>query len=129
MKKVTKMIAVFLAAVSVLSVLAGCGGKQGASVNGEKPVLEYFMPQDPGVDFTDDKWVIQNWGEKTGVTIKLQTLNRDVFNEKIAAVLAAGDLPDLINWREGADDVEMYAGKLFVAIDDYLEKGKLTKIK
>ena len=45
MKRLTKMIAVFLAAVSVLSMLAGCGGKQGESESGEKPVLEYFMPR------------------------------------------------------------------------------------
>ncbi len=130
MKKFIKAISLALTAVMAVSVLAGCGGKKntGATTEDGRPIIEYFMPNDPGSEFSSDTWSILKWGEKTGTKIEIQSIQRDVFNEKLAALLASGDLPEYINYRNDENTTTKYGDKLFVAYEDYAdEMPNLTK--
>ena len=75
MKKFAKVLSIMLASVLVLSALAGCQ-KEGPTTADGKPIISYFMPIDPGKDFTSDTWVIKNWGEKTGTSIEIIPIQR-----------------------------------------------------
>lgn len=132
MKKTTKLFALLLAAASVITA-AGCK-KDVATENTRltedgKAILDYFLPMDPGSEYTSDTWAIKHWGEQTGTQINIQPIQRDVFTEKIAAVFAAGNLPDLINFYQDDKTVNTYADKLFVPLTDYLESGKLPNLQ
>ena len=123
MKKFIKAISIALSAVMAISMLAGCGGKKagntGATTEDGLPIIRYFMPNDPGSEFSSDTWSILKWGEKTGTKIEIQSIQRDVFNEKLAALLASGDLPEYINYRNDENTTTKYGDKLFIAYEDY----------
>ncbi len=138
MKKTTKLLALLLAVVSVITV-AGCnknkGGNEGLATENTrltedgKAILDYFLPMDPGSEFSSDTWSVKRWGEQTGTSINIMAIQRDVFSEKIAAVFAAGNLPDLINYYNDDKTVNTYGDRLFVSLSDYLEAGKLPNLQ
>ena len=128
MKKFAKVLTLSLAVVLVLGALSGCK-KEGPTTADGTPIISYFMPLDPGMDFTSDTWVIKNWGEKTGTSIEIIPIQRDVFNEKIAAVFASKDFPDLINYYQDEKTVNKYGPRLFVSLTEYLEDGKLPNLQ
>ena len=124
MKKIIKVISLSLAAVIATSALVGCGNKQqntGDMTEDGKPIIRYFLPQDPGSEIRTDTWSVLKWGEKTGTKIEIIEVQRDVFAEKLAAVLASGDLPEYINYRYDQQTAEKYGSKLFVAYEDYID--------
>ena len=137
MKKTTKLLALLLAVVSVVTV-AGCnkkGNKEGLATENTrltedgKAILDYFLPMDPGWEFSSDTWSIKHWGEQTGTSINIMAIQRDVFSEKIAAVFAAGNLPDLINFFNDDKTANTYGDRLFVSLTDYLEAGELPNLQ
>jgi putative aldouronate transport system substrate-binding protein len=134
-------------------LVAGCGEKQNNDTNGgtieadknnepsnntqnetpqdnKEPVaISYLLPTDPGCDYTSETWAVQAWGKATGVKFDIQPVPRDTFTEKIAAVMASGKLPDMINFYQDAKTFKDYGPQLFVALDDYIEDGKLPNLK
>lgn len=138
MKKTTKLLALLLAFATVISV-TGCNKNKGGSgeiatentrlTEDGKAILDYFLPMDPGAEFSSDTWSIKHWGEKTGTSINIMAIQRDVFSEKIAAVFASGNLPDLINFYNDDKTANTYGDRLFVPLTDYLEAGQLPNLQ
>ncbi len=117
--------------IGMVLVSTGCDNIKKESKSGEVPTISYMLPSDPGLNFTGDSWVFQNWGEKTGVKIEINSPPRDSFNVKIAALFASGQLPDLINYYQDVNTkyYKQYGPQFFVALDSYLQQGKLDGLK
>ncbi|MBQ4110428.1 MAG: extracellular solute-binding protein [Clostridia bacterium] len=132
MKTNLKRCAALLAAgCMAMGVFSGCAKKNEGNANGEVPTITYLVPSDPGHTFTNDTWAIKEWGKATGVNFEITSPPRDTFKEKLAALIASGNLPDMINYYQdsGADIYKTYGDKLFVSLDEYIEKGDLPNFK
>ncbi len=121
-----------LIAFTMVFTLVSCNiAKNGKNGSGEIPTITYLLPSDPGYTFSTDSWIIKKWGEKTGVNIEINSPPRDSFNVKIAAMFASGQLPDMINYYQDSATTfyKQYGSQFFVALDEYLDKGKLPGLQ
>lgn len=91
MKKLGKILALVLAAAMVLSLVA-CGGNGGAS--GDK-VLKIFgnIGSADGLSVLDEQ-LLNQFKEKTGITVELEHVASSGYQEKLQLMLASGEYPD-----------------------------------
>lgn len=132
MKKRNKKIVAGVLTLAVAVSMGGCTDKgETNGTNGEIPTIQYLLPSDPGVTFTSDTWAIKEWGEAVGVNFEIISPPRDTFKEKLAATIASGNLPDMINYYndEGVDTYKTYGERLFVPLNEYIENGQLPNLK
>lgn len=115
----------------LIPVFSGCGEKKDTAKNGDIPTIRYMLPSDPGYTFNNDTWAIKTWGDSVGVKFEINSPPRDTFKEKLAATLASDNLPDMINYYEdkGVDTYKTYGDRLFVKLNDYIDKGSLPNLK
>jgi len=126
-KNFKRIIAASMALSITLALFTGCGDKKAQTGDGSVPTISYLVPSDPGLTFTNDTWAIKEWGKAVGVNFEITSPPRDTFKEKLAALIASGNLPDMINYYQdsGAEIYKTYGDKLFVSLDEYLKDGSL----
>ena len=90
MKKLGKIVALLLAATLVLSLVA-CGGDKDT---GDK-TLKIFgdVGSSDGYSVLDEK-IVNQFKEKTGVTVELEYVASSGYLEKLQLMLASGEYPD-----------------------------------
>ena len=128
MKKLSKLAVLSMVCLSMLA-MTGCKKESVKTANGDVPTITLFTPFDAGVELKTDSWTVQKWGEETGVKIEVQSCNSDVFTEKIAAVFAGGNFPDLINYYGDEKTYDKYGDRLFVDLNEEMKDGKLPNVK
>jgi putative aldouronate transport system substrate-binding protein len=101
-----KFLTTFLLVLTAI-IAVGCSNKESAIIT-EKPEgapdtwiadrtitgLVFQSANDAGIDMNEE--VLAYIKERTGITLKLQTVTNDNSTEALAAGLAAGDLPDFV---------------------------------
>ncbi|WP_168735568.1 extracellular solute-binding protein [Cohnella fermenti] len=93
------------------------------------PTIELSLPLDPGVSLSSDTWALKEWGSRTGVTFNLTTVPRDSQKEKLNLAIASNEFPELTRFFQDDTTYKKYGSKLFVALDPYLEEGKLPNFQ
>ncbi len=96
-----------------------------------EPVSLTFLTMQPVYieDFNTNKFA-RYWSEKTGVTIKWETIPRDAVKEKLNIILASGDYPDVffgVGSQEqgiGASQEMTYGvqEQMFLPLNDLIDK-------
>lgn len=132
MMKKNKLWVVF-ALVVLMCLTTGAvvfaGGAEEAVTADEVPVVTIMTPFDPGRPTGSDLWVFKAWGEDAGVEFDVISPPRDVYAEKMVATLASGVLPDAMNFFRDAQTYITYGPQLFVALDEYLDAGKMPNLQ
>jgi multiple sugar transport system substrate-binding protein len=95
----------------------------------EVPIINYLVNFEPGYELKNDTEAILYWGEKVGVKFNISNPPRDSFKDKVSTTLVSGDLPDMIHFFGDAESHKKYGADLFVAIDEYIDKGDLPNLK
>ncbi len=145
MKKGKKHIVLALFLLSVALVGIGAQGKSEAPTKGQEvlvtpagsypvvtePVSLTFLTMQPVYieDFTTNRFA-KHWSEKTGVTVKWETIPRDAVKEKLNIILASGDYPDVFfglgNQEQGIGvSQEMTYGvqeQMFLPLNDLIDQ-------
>lgn len=143
MKEKKRIVLVLLLLVCILFTVAA-QGKSEVKKSGEvtvtpvgtypvvsEPVSLTFLTMQPVYieDFNTNKFA-QYWSEKTGVTIKWETIPRDAVKEKLNIILASGDYPDVffgVGSQEqgiGASQEMTYGvqEQMFLPLNDLIDK-------
>lgn len=134
-----KAICLLMALIMVAGMLAGCGGDEITSVvydpdikvgdtGGLKlPLTKEAMTMEWQVISPDtsvnDSWFMDKLRGITGVDVQLNIMQSSTVNEKLQAIIASGNLPDII----GSIPVEEQAIDLatqgaFAAVSDYVDE-------
>ncbi|MHA6482915.1 extracellular solute-binding protein [Paenibacillus sp. strain BS8-2] len=139
MKKTMKQMTVAL--LTVIIFLTGCATNNTNNTAGdaatsapvettkETPTIDIMTPWDPGLPISSDLPVFVEWGKRTGVKFNVNSPPRDAFKEKLNIVLTANELPDMIKFFQDINTYKEYGPQMFVALDEYLEAGKLPNLK
>ncbi|MBD2847531.1 extracellular solute-binding protein [Paenibacillus sp. IB182496] len=107
---------------------AATGGNQTETAK-EVPTVDFLLGWDPGLPISSELPVFVEWGEKTGVKFNVNSPPRDAFKERMNVVLFSNDLPDMMKFFQDATTFKDYGPQLFVALDEYLEAGKLPNLQ
>ncbi|TLS54068.1 extracellular solute-binding protein [Paenibacillus antri] len=70
----------------------------------------------------NDKWVVKELEERTGVKVDLQFYSTATYAEKLKVIMASGDLPDIIHGPSLAEINELGGKGAFAPINDYLDQ-------
>lgn len=90
---------VFIAALTMLAVTFGAwaeGQGEGAMTEGPVPVSVFVVQHPDDLFSNDDNWT-QAVNEMLGIVIDWIPAPQDVRDERIATMMASGDLPDVVN--------------------------------
>ena len=136
MKK--KLFSVVMASLMAVSAFAACTGKddteftadtapqpdttnaEGEEIYSQEAILDMKMfAAMAGTEINSGNKIQELIAEKTGVRLKETWLAGQQAGEAIGAIIASGDLPDLIDGGDGS--VTLYENDLLVAWDPYLE--------
>ena len=128
MRKFAKIFVLALVCLSALPV-TGCKKEVSTVSDGNAPTIQLFTPFDAGTELKSDTWVIKKWGEEVGANIEVQSCNSDVFSEKIAAVFAGGNFPDIINYYGDEKTYDKYGDRLFLDTNKAMKDGKMPNLK
>ena len=135
-----KTLCLLMALVMVTGMLAGCGNgetitsevydpniKVGDTGGLELPLTKEAMTMQWQVISTDttvnDSWFMDKLRGITGVDVQLNIMQSSTVNEKLQAIIASGDLPDIIGSipaDEQAIDLAMQGA--FASVEDYMDK-------
>lgn len=144
MKKILSVLLVFAMLIS----LAACGNNEGGEKSGEQTAYTEYLNLDSEAPIIkeghegeekprvliiqtslggawDDVWVSKYLKEKYNIEFEVETMLDSAWIEKKAAVLAGGDLPDMI-FNGGFTTGELYTygveDQLFLACDEYIDE-------
>jgi len=136
MKK--KLFSVVMASLMAVSAFAACTGKddteftadtapqpdttnaEGEEIYSQDAILDMKMfAAMAGTEINSGNKIQELIAEKTGVRLKETWLAGQQAGEAIGAIIASGDLPDLIDGGDGS--VTLYENDLLVAWDPYLD--------
>lgn len=120
-----KLLSTMLAVCMVLTTFVFAPG---AMADADIPTITYMMPVDPGTTISTDTYIVKEWGKAVGVNIELQAIPRDTFQEKLAAVLASRQLPDMINFFQDATIYKEYGPALFANLSEGMADGRLSNL-
>ena len=89
----------------------------------DKPVtISMMIRQHPTWPFQEDWPVVKYINEATNVTLDLQVVPQDGYNDKVSLIMASQQLPDLM-WVAGSSVVNQYAPQgAFINILDYIDQ-------
>lgn len=93
------------------------------------PTIDYLINFEPGYELRSDSEAILYWGGKTGVKFNIINPPRDSFADRVSTTLVSGDLPDMIHFFRDVVTFKKYGPDLFVAVDEYMDKGQLPNLK
>lgn len=142
-----KMLSVLLASVMVASVFAGCGKKEASEEkkentdaaesadstdsSGEKVTLHYVTyAVGTNVGAEMEKKALARFREKFGDTIDLvvEELPSDtVYTDKMKTLVSAGDLPNVIDGKNGLRDLAIKNGQA-IDLTEFLNADRISGI-
>lgn len=118
-----KMLLALMAIVLMISILAGCGGKEVSTSDGEVELTWYFFGEPAKPDnelvFNEANTLIK---EKLGFTVDFQPIDTGSYEEKMKMIIASGENYDICwtsNWRN--DYLQNVSNGAFLEIDELLE--------
>ena len=121
-----KKVSLAMAAILAVSLLAGCGAKEGGGNGAQQADQSYSL-------YIGNAWtatmfdagnkdvVLQELEKKTGVSLDVELVKSSDVNSEINVMLASGDLPDLIV-ADGETRTQMIRDGYVIALDDLIEK-------
>ena len=127
-----KVIATVLAAGLLMNSLAGCGqaAKTKESSNTETTVQEQRTGEDivtlkvfsmpSNTSGVKEGWWADILKEKAGVQLEILP-SGDEGEQKLQALMASGELPDIVIFKDNKQVVNAVAGHMLLAYDDYKE--------
>ena len=87
-----------------------------------QPVRILYMDS-TGFKYTNDLVIYQTWEEACNIDLQPEAVLSSEFETKFGAMLASGDLPDIINHTLSIDQVNELGPKgLFLPISEYLDQ-------
>lgn len=118
--RVKKMIALTLSLLTMVSLLAGCGGKNDDGVNEDGTVTLTFFDKNSGSKtFTDE--VAQKIMEDTGVRLSVENPTGDP-DEKLNLMLAGSNYPDIVLIGQGELVTRYIEAEALIPLDDLIEQ-------
>jgi ABC-type glycerol-3-phosphate transport system substrate-binding protein len=134
MKRIVVLIAVALLAASAAAWAAG--GTESAPAKQEIIKIKVFgrNAHHANVPFVADDKVVEYVGSKFGLQIEVATTPAGEFTKKLAMMISAGDIPDVMTTfaKGGAADQELYQmmlkAKKLVNLSDMAKQGAYPKL-
>lgn len=146
MKKLMKLLPFVLILVIMISSFAGCSlsnndkeikneinndtgniktgseePTESNKISPEKITVSYLVTEDI-IPMNEDWIVFKEIEEKTNIKMKLVTVTDASYKEKLNALIASDDLPDLLSLIDGEDAKKYGPDGAFVNLSDYMDK-------
>lgn len=128
-----RLIVILVAMLFAASYLFAAGGQESAAAESKPVTIEVMTNYNPNIETfaqgqdPNNNEIIEWLRENSGFDIQVELLPKDGADQKIAIVLASGDVPDIIN-MPGKNMYGQFAaqGALY-AIDDLLDEAPVYK--
>lgn len=89
-------------------------------ISREVTTYRYMMAEHPSIPLKDTFIVFPELEKRTNVRIELMPIPNDGYDQKVAVVMASGDLPDMIYFRGNYEPINAYGPRgMFLNILDY----------
>ncbi len=135
-----KALFLLMALIMTVSLLAGCTGGQPVAnevydpnikvgdtgglkvpLTKEPMTIEWqVISQETGVN---DSWFIKKLRGITGVDVQLNIMQSSTANEKLQALIAGGNIPDIVGCNSSAEQmIDLAMQGAFASVEDYIDK-------
>ncbi len=134
-----KTLCLLLTVIMAVSLLAGCTGGESTANEvydptikvGDTGGLKLPLTKEPmtitwqvvsSETNINDSWFMEKLRGITGVDVQLIIMQASTVNEKLQALIAGGNIPDIVSSSTDAQRIDLAMQGAFAAVSDYVDK-------